>query len=185
MEHREKGAQAEGRTILFVDESGFYLLPGVVRTWAPRGQTPLLWSPLSRDHLSTIGALSTEGRLLTWTHAESINGSRAVAFLQHLLRQVKGKVLVVWDGATIHRCRAVKQFLSEGAAQRLQLLPLPGYAPELNPIEGVWRWLKRVALANVCCDDLDQLRYELKLALAKLRYRPQVLRGCLNRVGYL
>jgi transposase len=185
VEHGEKGAQAEERTIIFVDESGFYLLPAVVRTWAPRGQTPLLSSPLSRDHLSTIGALTTEGRLLTWTHEQSINGSAAVAFLKHLLRQVEGKLLVVWDGAMIHRCRAVKQFLSEGAAKRLQLLPLPGYAPELNPVEGVWCWLKRVALANVCCDDVDELRYELRLALSKLRYRPQVLRSCLNRVGYL
>lgn len=185
MEHGQKGAHAEERTIIFVDESGFYLLPAVVRTWAPRGQTPLLSSLLSRDHLSTIGALTTEGRLLTWTHEKAFNGSRVVAFLKYLLRQVKGKLLVVWDGAMIHRCRAVQQFLAEGATQRLQLLPLPGYAPELNPVEGVWRWLKRVALANVCCDDVDELRYELKLALAKLRYRPQVLQGCLNRVGYL
>ena len=85
----------------------------------------------------------------------------------------------------IHRCRAVPQFLSQGATRRLQLLFLPSYAPELNPVEGVWRWLKRVALANVCCDNVDELRYELRLALAKLRYRPHVLRGCLDRVGYL
>jgi transposase len=108
-----------------------------------------------------------------------------VDFLKHLLRQVAGKLLVVWDGAMIHRCRAVQQFLSEGAAKRLQLLPLPGYAPELNPVEGVWCWLKRVALANVCCHDVDELRYELRLALSKLRYRSHVLRGCLNKVGYL
>jgi transposase len=156
-----------------------------VRTWAPRGQTPLLWLPLSRDHLSIIGALTIEGRLLTWTHKKSIKGNRVVDFLQHLLRQVPGKLLGVWDGAMIHRCRVVKQFLSQGAAKRLQLLPLPGYAPELNPVEGVWRWLKRVALANVCCNDVDELRYELRLALSKLRYRSQVLHGCLDGVGYL
>jgi transposase len=181
----EKGAQEEGRTIVFVDESGFYLLPALARTWAPKGQTPQLRLPLTRDHLSVIGALTTEGRLLTWTHEDSIKGSQVVEFLKHLLRQIKGKLLVVWDGATIHRCKAVKQFLSEGAAKRLLLMSLPGYAPELNPAEGVWQWLKRVALANVCCDDLDEVRYELRLAFAKLRYRPHVLHGCLKRVGYL
>jgi len=170
---------------VFVDESGFYLLPALVRTWAPKGETPTLRLPLTRDHLSVIGALTSEGRLLTWTHEKTVNGESAVAFLKHLLQEIPGKLLVIWDGAMIHRCRAVKRFLSEGAASRLQLLRLPGYAPELNPVEGVWRWLKRVALANVCCDDLFELRYELQLALAKLRYRSLVLKGCLDRVGYL
>jgi transposase len=181
----EKGAQEEGRTIVFVDESGFYLLPSLVRTWARRGKTPTLRLPLTRDHLSVIGALTTEGRLLTRVHEDSIKGSQVVEFLKHLLRKIAGKLLVVWDGATIHRCKAVKQFLSAGAAMRLRLMSLPGYAPELNPQEGVWRWLKRVALANVCCDDLEEVRYELRLAFAKLRHRKKVLHGCLRRVGYL
>lgn len=160
-------------------------MPSVVRTWAPRGQTPTLRLPLSREHLSIIGALTSEGRLLTWMHEKAVNGTKAVAFLKHLLREIPGKLLVIWDGAMIHRCKAVKQFLAEGASRRLQLLRLPGYAPELNPVEGVWRWLKRVALGNVCCDDLEELRYELRLALSKLRYRKHVLQGCLDRVGYL
>jgi transposase len=74
-----------------------------------------------------------------------MNGPHVVAFLQHRLRRVPGKLLVIWDGALIHRCRAVKQCRAFGAAQRLKLLALPGYAPDLNPDEGVWRWLKRVA----------------------------------------
>ena len=96
-----------------------------------------------------------------------------------------GKVLVVWDGAPIHRCKEVKRFLADGAAQRLKLLPLPGYAPELNPDEGVWRWLKRVALGNVCCTTLEDLRYELRLALARLRHRKNVLQACISRPGYI
>jgi len=122
---------------------------------------------------------------LTWTHDQTVNGDRAVGFLKHLLGQIAGKLLVVWDGAAIHRGKAVKAFLSAGAAKRLQLLCLPGYAPELNPAEGVWRWVKRVALGNVCCDDRSALRYELGLAFAKLRRRPGVLKACLERVGYL
>jgi hypothetical protein len=60
-------------------------------------------------------------------------------FLQPIVRHVLGKLLLIWDGAPIHRCHEVKQFLTEGAAKRLKLLPLPGYAPDLNPDEGVWR----------------------------------------------
>jgi hypothetical protein len=57
-------ARAEGRTVVWVDESGFYLLPGAVLTYAPRGHTPILRMPLTRDHLSAIGALTPDGRLL-------------------------------------------------------------------------------------------------------------------------
>ncbi len=141
--------------------------------------------PLTRDHLSVISALTEDGRLLAQTWEGAINGVRVVKFLRHILHHVSGKVLVVWDGAAIHRCHAVKQFLAEGAATRLKLVALPGYAPDLNPDEGVWRWLKRVALGNVACDTLQELRYELRLALARLRHRKDVLHACIRRPGYI
>jgi transposase len=186
----QKGAKQEGRTIVGVDESGFYLLPAVVKTWAPRGaarrgKLPILRLPLTRDHVSVISAVTEDLRLLSRTCEGAINGKRVVAFLQHILRQVPGKVLVVWDGAPIHRCKQVKRFLAEGAAKRLKLLSLPGYAPELNPDEGVWQWLKRVALGNVCCDTLDELRHEMRLAIARLRHRKDVLDACIRRPGYI
>ena len=141
--------------------------------------------PLLHDHLSVISAVIEDLRLLSRTWNDSIDGTRVVAFLRHILREVSGKVLVVWDGAPIHRCHAVKRFLVEGGAKRLKLLPLPGYAPELNPDEGVWRWLKRVALGNVCCATLDEVRYELRLAIARLRHRKDVLAACIRRPGYI
>jgi len=152
----------------------------LVTTWAPRGaarhgKLPTLHLPLTRDHLSVISALTQHGQVLARTWNGTITGARVVAFLQHILRHVAGKLLVVWDGASIHRCAAVKQFLAAGGAKRLKLLRLPSYAPELNPDEGVWCWLKRVALGNVCCDTLDELRYELRLAFTRLRHRKEVL----------
>jgi len=124
-------------------------------------------------------------RLLSHTYEGAINGKRVVAFLRHSVHHVPGKLLVVWDGAPIHRCHAVKQVLAEGAAKRLQLLALPGYAPELNPDEGVWQWLKRAALGNGCCDTLEELRYELRLAIARLRHRKDVLDACIRRPRYI
>ena len=162
----------------------------MVTTWAPRGaarrgQLPTLRVPLTRDHLSVISAVTEDFRLLSRTCEDALDGPRVVAFLQHLLRQVPGKLLVVWDGAAIHRCNAVKRFLAAGGAKRLKLLRLPGYAPELNPDEGVWRWLKRVALGNVCAATLAELRYELRLAMARLRHRKDVLAACIRRPGYV
>lgn len=177
-------ALSERRTIIWVDESGFYLIPAVVRTYAPRGETPILHAPLTRDHWSVIGGLTTEGRLLLQTQRQAFRGPAVVRYLQHLLRQIPGKLLVIWDGAPIHRARVVQDFLAAGAVQRLQLEVLPGYAPELNPVEGIWRYLKHIELRNVCCDDLPELRLEWGLAVKRLRHKHRVLAGCIAQCGY-
>ncbi len=144
----------------------------------------MLRAPLSRDHLSVIGGVTLDGRLFTHVQEQSYRGPGVVAFLRQLLRQIRGSVLVIWDGAPIHRCRAVKDFLAAGAAQRLRLEQLPGYAPELNPAEGVWNLLKRGELKNRCCHDLAELRWELALALRRLRRRPHLLTACFRQCGY-
>jgi transposase len=172
----EKKAAAEGRTIVFVDEAGFSLLAAAVSTWAPRGQTPVLKYPLW-EHLSVISAITPHGKLYTRMQAHAFKGDDIVRFLKHLLRQMAGKLLVIWDGLPAHRGQAVKQFLGTGAAQRLHLEQLPGYAPDLNPDEGVWGYLKTVELANVCCHDLAELRYHLRKAIARLRHKSTVIQS--------
>ena len=79
----------------------------------------------------------------------------------------------------------MKEWLSQGAARRIQLEQLPGYAPELNPDEGVWRYLKRVELVNVVCADLEQLTREFWTAAKRLSAKPEVLRACIREVGYV
>ncbi len=155
------------------------------RTYAPCGQTPVLRAPLTHDHLSIIGGVTADGRLFTQVQEQAYRGPAVVAFLRQLLRQIRGKVLVIWDGAPIHRCQPIKDFLAAGAAQRLQLEQLPGYAPELNPAEGVWNLLKRRELKNRCCQDLEELRWEVGLALRRLRRRPHLLTACFRQCGYV
>lgn len=181
----EKGAQAEGRPIVWVDESGFYLLPGCVRTYAPRGQTPTLRVRLTRDHLSVMGAVTPAGQWLLQVQDRPVRGPDVVRFLQHLLPQLPGKLLVLWDGAPIHRAQPVKDFLAAGAARRLRLGQLPGYAPDVNPLDqGVWHHLKHVELANVCCTTAQHLRQELRRAVARVRRKPRIIRGCIRHAGY-
>ncbi len=180
----EKGALEEGRTILFADQSGFYLLPTVVRTYAPVGQTPILHEQLSRDHLSAMSAITAEGKLLMMEQEGAFKGPDVVRFLKHALHQIPGKLLVVWDGSPIHRSKVVKEFLEDGASARLQLERLPGYAPELNPDEGIWKHLKCVELKNVCCRSLLELRSELRKAKERLRHKVHVICGCIRQPGY-
>jgi len=160
-------------------------LPGVVRTYAPRGQTPILHALLTHDHLSAISGLTLDGRLLIQIRERPLRGPEVVDFLRHLLRYLPGPLLVIWDGASIHRAQPVKDFLAQGAAARLQLEQLPRYAPELNPDEGVWHYLKQVELRNFCCADLAEFCLELGLAVKRLRHKRSVLHGCVAECQYI
>lgn len=181
----KKRAEEEGQTIVSVDEWGFYLLPLAVRTWAPRGQTPFLHVKLTHDHLSAISGITLDGRLFLQVREHDYTGAGVVGFLRVLLRKIPGRLLVMWDGAPIHRGQAVKDFLQRGAAKRLHLERLPGYAPDLNPDEGIWNYLKRVELANVCCVDLADLHLQLIRARERLRHKRDVICACSRQCGYV
>ena len=184
MAFSEKRALKEGRTIVFCDQSGFYLLPMVVRTYAPVGKTPILKENLTRDHLSAMSGITLEGKLYMTFQDRAFKGEDAVGFLKHLMRRIPGKLLVVWDGSPIHRSRAVKDFLSSGAARRVRLEQLPGYAPDLNPDEGIWKHLKCVELKNLCCQNLSELRVELRRAKERLRHKRDIILGCIRQPGF-
>jgi transposase len=155
-----------------------------VRTWAPRQQTPILRVPLTHDHLAAIGGLTADGRLFLQSQTQSYRSADVVRFLRVLLRKIAGKLLLIWDGAPIHRGQPIKDFLTRGAARRLHLEQLPAYAPELNPVEGLWNYLKRVELGNVCCAEMAALGLALRRAKERVRHRRRVLLGCIVQCGY-
>ena len=155
----------------------------MVRTFAPCGQTPVLRERLTRDHLSAISGITPEGKLYMQVQAIPFRSPQVVGFLRHLHRHIRGKVLVLWDGAPIHRSNVIKEYLAAGAAQWLHLERLPAYAPELNPDEGVWHQLKGVELRNLPCHDLQELGRELRKAKERLRHKTLVLRACCRRTG--
>ena len=156
------------------------------QTYAPRGQTPVLRVRLTREHLSVIGGVTPDRKLLLQVAADrAMRSPDVVRFLRHLVTHLPGKLLVIWDGAPLHRGQPVKAFLAAGAAGRLHLEQLPGYAPDLIPLDqGVWHLLKHVELANVCCADLPHLRRELHGAAKRLRQKPHLIRGSVRHAGY-
>ena len=116
--------------------------------------------------------------------SESYDAEAIVGFLGVLLRKLPGKIILIWDGAPIHRAREIKAFLKRGAAKRLHLEHLPGYAPDLNPDAGIWNYLKRVELGNVCCSDLAHLQTHLLRARERLRHKTDIIRSCSRQCGY-
>jgi transposase len=174
---------APQQTILFVDESGFYPLPSVVRTYAPVGQTPILRAWWTRDHLSAISAMSPEGKLYFQSQDRALDSADVVAFLEHLLREVSGWMVLMWDGAPIPRRHLIQEFLANGAAQRVHVERLPAYAPELKPGEGLWQPRKGGERRHLWCVEISHLRGELRDAVKRVRRKPRMLQGCFQGAG--
>src|SRR3954447_450626 len=80
--------------------------------------------------------------------------------------------------------KAVKEFLKGGEAERIRLEELPGYAPDLNPDEGIWKHLKYTELKNLCCQSLAELRVELRKAKERLRHKKHAILGCIRQPGF-
>lgn len=178
-----KRARRERRVLVFEDESGFYLLPGLVKTYAPEGCTPVIREEQTRDHLSVMGGMTPEGKVYTLVRQESLNGLHSIEFLLHLGRVAGDRLLVIWDGSPIHRRVEVKDFVA-GTRGKVWLEALPGYAPDLNPWdEGGWNHLKHVQLRNVVSRDLEELHEQFHLAANRLRHRPHVVQSFFAQAG--
>jgi transposase len=178
-----KEARKQRRTLVFEDESGFYLLPGLVRTYAPEGQTPVIREKQTRDHLSVMGGMTAEGKVYTLVRQEALTGLHVIEFLVHLQRVAGPRLLVVWDGSPIHRRAAVSEFVA-GTRGKVRAEALPGYAPDLNPWdEGGWNHLKYVEMRNPVCRDLEELHEQFHLAVHRLRQKPHLVHSFFAQAG--
>ena len=184
----KKNAADQGATIVFIDESGFSERPSVQRTWAPRGQTPVLRHRFGRwKHLSGIGALaySPHGRRARFFLSlvpGAVRSDHIVRFLQRLHQHHPGPLIVIWDGVNPHRSRTPRAFL-EREQSWLTLVRLPAYAPELNPVEGAWSWFKRTVVGNFCPEGHGPLHRVLRLARRRLTRQRPLLLGFLRKSG--
>jgi len=177
-------AMLERRTLVFIDESGFYLMPGKVKTYGPRGQTPVIDKWSSRDHLSVMAGFTPAGKLYTLIRQDPLTSDESVVFLEHLRRQIGRRLLIIWDGSPIHRWGAIRIYLSSAAAKSIHVEFLPGYAPDLSPWDqGGWNHLKHVEMPNLSCMDLEELHLELHLAIGRLRQKPHLIHSFFASAG--
>lgn len=147
---------------------GFSLKGVRRRTWAIRGVTPLVTLPANWEKLSTIGAITSEGHFFQNTTLGAIRSGDVIRFFRHLLRHIQSEIVIVLDNAGIHRAKIVQAFVE--THERLSLVYLPPYAPELNPIELVWAYVKRNVLGNFCARSVTVLKEKLVGAWQRVRY---------------
>ncbi len=157
------------------------LIPNVRSTWAPKGQTPVVYHLYKQDRISVISALAVSPKhrrlaLYLRCRTHNLTGLDVRAFLHHLLRHLRGPVVLVWDQGTIHRRKEVRQFFRHHP--RLHVHFFPAYAPELNPAEFIWNQADR-ALSNGAPADVAELYSSLRGVIRRIRGSQNLLWSCL------
>lgn len=182
MEEDQKKAKRKKATIVFVDESGIMMAPIVRRTWAPCGETPLVrHATRSHKKVTAVGAVTVRyhGRgervMFRLLKAKNMKSAECIQFLSQLKQNIRGHIIVVWDRLQAHRSKALQKWLAK--EKRIEIEFFPPYAPELNPVEYLWSYLKATSLANFAPQDLDELFEEAKSCICKIRKRKNLIRG--------
>lgn len=183
--HQKKAARLRA-VLVFLDESGFMMAPLVRRSWAPCGATPLLVQRgRSHQKVSAIVALCVppeRNRVHCYFRFHpnaNVDAPLVLSFLRQLATQLRGRpFFLVWDRLQAHRAGAVKSFLSSGSAVGSAFLP--AYAPELNPVEYVWSYLKINPLANAALLDLANLTATTRHHARSLQRQGTLLRSFIH-----
>lgn len=167
---------------MFADESGFMLKPHVVRSWAPKGHTPIHRHRQSRrDKISVISGIAVSPQrhrlgLYYLLFFDNIGQDEVCVFVRQVLRHLRGPVILLLDNANMHKGQPIQELLA--CHPRLHLEYFPSYAPELNPDEAVWAQAKH-SLANSCPDNVDELLDDVIRSLDQIRKSPACLRYCI------
>ncbi|MFQ5668642.1 MAG: transposase [Candidatus Binatia bacterium] len=171
-----------GARLVCLDETGFLMTPVIRRTWSLRGLTPTL--PLrSRSHekVSGLGALVVSPRrrritlYLALCPKENIRGPHVLRFLRHLTRHHRGPRVLLWDLGRPHRHRRVQHYLEASSHWHPEWLP--PYAPELNPVEQVWTYLKYGRLSNFAPNEVQEIQREVQKEARRLMRHPDLLKS--------
>lgn len=174
--------------IVFIDESGFMMGPLVRRTWAPRGQTPVIKVTSPHERISVIGAMTIRRYSFRFGFqfhllADNANftGRSVAAFVRNVAKQLHAPITVIWDECPIHWAWPMKKLIEENPS--IEVEALPPYAPELNPVDHVWSYVKYSRLANYCPFNLAELRKRVTSELTLVAKQPKLLRSLFSGTG--
>ena len=188
MAQDQQGARRRHAWVVFLDESGISLTPVVHRTWAPRGQPPVLVHPFGWRRASMCAAICAKiggggAQVAFDIRPGSYNTDRLIEVLGELHHFLDGdKVTLVWDNLSAHTSRTMRAWIG---AQRSWLVveQLPPYAPDLNPVETLWTNLKGQELANLATDSLDEVMAAAHRGIQRIRAAWWLPYGFARRCG--
>ena len=169
-------AAATGGTVSFADEAGVRSDSHAGTTWAPVGKTPVVAATGDRFAVNLISAVSAKGALRFAAYEGNLNAVVFLDFCRRLLADATGPVFLVLDGHPVHRSNAVKQFAAASGG-RLRLCFLPGYSPELNPDEWVWKHVKHDRIGRAGVSGPEDLKAKALAVLHRLQKLPHIVQG--------
>jgi hypothetical protein len=184
----KKNAKIGRAWIVFLDESGISEQPPVRRTWAPRGQTPVVVHPFNWKKLSICSVIAywwngRRCRLFFRVVGGSYNDVKLIDFLEQLMHQPSmGRLILLWDGLPSHRSQRMRQYLQQHRS-RLQIVPLPAYTPDINPVEGLWANIQAQELANRSVNGLGEMVEGVRSGFTRVRSENWLLHSFLNHAG--
>jgi transposase len=179
----QANAQRRKACLVFFDESALSLTPNVRRSWAPRGQTPTLTHPFNWKKASMAAALCYGGAQLCFhVTAGNYDTDRLIEVLKELRRFLGGeKATLLWDGLPSHRSTAMRDWIRTPVLAVVERLP--AYAPEFNPVEGLWSSLKAVELANLAVPTLAEVIEQAHQGVERVRRTPHLAYSFLRHAG--
>jgi transposase len=171
-----KAAKKDGAIIYFGDEAGVRSDYHSGTTWAPVGRTPVVANTGARWSINMLSAVSAQGKLRFMVHDGKVDSTVFIDFCKRLLRDADAPVYLVVDGHPCHRSKATKQFVADTNGG-LKLFALPGYSPELNPDEWVWKNVKHDRIGKIGVTSKDDLKTKATNALRRLQKLPHLVEG--------
>lgn len=169
-------AKKVGATVYFGDESSIRSDYHTGTTWAPKGKTPVVRTTGARFSVNMIAAISARGVIRFMTYKGTMDADLFKEFLSRLLKDSDGPIFLILDGHPVHRSRDVREY-AESTDGKLRLFFLPGYSPELNPVEQAWNYTKRHNIGRRMIKGPDHLKRLAVGALRKLQKLPAIIKG--------
>lgn len=163
--------------MVFLDESGFSLIPMMPRAWAPCVETPILSHRMSWPKLSAIGAVAPNPRVWLSLVKGTVKSRNVMRFVRWLLRFCQRPIMLFLDGLGAHWSRQTRAAFEKLSA-RLTVYRFVAYAPELNPAEGLYAQLKCHLLRGYCPPDLSALQRTIRRGIRHIRRHPNLIRAC-------
>ena len=167
-------AKTKGATVYFCDEAGLRSDHHAGTTWAPIGKTPMEAPTGARHTLNLISAVTAQGALRFAAFEGGFNAEKFIEFCTRLLNDAPGPAFLIVDGHPAHRAKATTQFVAS-TNHRLRLFFLPGYSPELNPDEWVWKNVKHDRVGRAGITSAADLKAKATNTLHQLQRLPHLV----------
>jgi transposase len=173
--------------LLYSDEASISVAPVLSRTYAPKGKTPCITvSTEINARLYMASAISPDGDLLYMVRNKPFDSSAVIEYLEYLRKTCKRKLLVIWDGASIHCSEEVKNWLAKQQEGDFFLAQQPHYSPELNADEQVWHHLKGCKLKDTCNQNVKELQAKIVRAMDEIKEKKSLVKAFFRhpKLGY-